>query len=209
MWKSKTRLGVASLGAARQGPAWRVTAVHGVGFKSVGCVMLVAGNQVRCLYELDSDRTLQVGVLYTIEVGQSDDSAMISLVGFEGAFLASRFELISKSSADETIPVKREQLVAKCVEQCLPRVAAAAMCAMKKLQLIIDGAKRITNDTEAAERCEHMPERLAGVELASDWTIELVGVDAVCERVAAGSQFDLEQIEHDVKVKLKQVLREL
>lgn len=167
--------------------------------------MFQSGDRIRCLDELDS--VLALGGTYEVEVGQSDGSAMISLVGYEGAFLASRFELVSKSSADETIPVKREQLVAKCVDQCLPRVAAAAKCAMKKLQLIINGVNRLTNESEVAERCEHMPERLAGVELASDWTIELVGVDAVCERVTAGSQFDLEQIEHDVKVKLKQVIR--
>lgn len=169
--------------------------------------MFVSGDLIRCLDELDSVLTL--GGVYEVEVGQSDGSAMISLVGYEGAFLASRFELVNKSSADETIPVKREQLVAKCVDQCMPRVAAAAMCAIKKLQLIIDGVKRITDEADVAERCEHMPERLAGVDLASDWTIELIGVDAVCERVSAGSPFDLEQIEHDVKVKLKQVIRDI
>lgn len=172
--------------------------------------MLVAGNQVRCLYELDSDRTLQVGVLYTIEVGQSEDSAMVSIVGIEGAFLASRFELAGKDAVPaDSLTSEREQLIAKCVDQCLPRVAAAAMCAMKKLQLIIDGVKRITNEAEVAERCEHMPERFTGVELASDWTIELVGVDAVCERLANASPFDLEQLGHDVKIKLKQIVREL
>jgi hypothetical protein len=103
----------------------------------------------------------------------------------------------------------REQLVQKCVDACLPRIAAAAFNAMLKLNLIIEGSAKFTVDAEVADRQEHMSERVAGIALATDSTVELIGVDVVCERIASGTPFDVEQLTHDAKVKLKQIVREL
>jgi len=171
--------------------------------------MLKSGDQVRCLDAINSNRTLELGAVYTVDVGQVDDGAMISVIGIEGSFLASRFELADRSETVDSIFNKRELLIAKCVDECMSRVAAAAMCAIKKLHIIMDGAKRFTTTSEIIERSEHLCERLVGVELATDWTLAMLDVDAICERVTRGSSFDIEQIEHDVKVKLKQIFREL
>lgn len=103
----------------------------------------------------------------------------------------------------------REQLVQKCVDACLPRIAAAASNAIRRLHLIIDGTAKFTVAAEVAERQEHMSERVAGIALATDSTVELIGVDVVCERMASGTPFDVEQLTHDAKVKLKQIVREL
>ena len=150
------------------------------------------------------------GANYIVEVGQVDGGTMISLVGYEGAFLASRFELNSSSANDMAeVAQNREQLVQKCVDACLPRIAAAARNAIRKLHLIVDGAAMFTTAAEVAERQEHMSERVAGIEWATDWTVDLIGVDIVCEREASGTPFDVEQLTHDAKLKLKQIVREL
>lgn len=170
-------------------------------------MMFKSGDCVRCL-----DATgypLTTGANYLVEVGQVDGGSMISLVGYEGAFLASRFELVDSSSNMAEVEENREQLIKKCVDACLPRIAAAAGNAIRKLHLIIDGAAKFTTATEVAERQEHMSERVAGVHWATEWTVDLLGVDVVCERMASGTPFDVEQLTHDAKVKLRQIVREL
>ena len=169
--------------------------------------MLKSGDCIRCLDS--TGYPLTSGANYLVEVGNdASGGAMISLVGYEGAFLASRFELADSSNMAE-VAQNREQLVQKCVDACLPRIAAAAHNAIRKLHLIVDGAAKFTTAAEVAERKEHMSERVAGVEWAVDWTVDLIGVDIVCERMASGTPFDVEQLTHDAKVKLKQIVREL
>lgn len=169
--------------------------------------MFKSGDCIRCLDS--TGYPLTSGANYLVDVGQVDGGAMISLVGYEGAFLASRFELAGSSSNMAEVAQNREQLVQKCVEACLPRITAAARNAICKLQLIVDGAAKLTLAAEVAERQEHMSERMAGVEWAVDWTVDLIGLDIVCERMASGTPFDIEQLTHDAKVKLKQIVREL
>ena len=140
--------------------------------------MFKSGDCIRCLDS--TGYPLTSGANYLVEVGQVDGCAMISLVGYEGAFLASRFELAGSSNDMAEVAQNREQLVQKCVDACLPRIAAAAGNAIRKLHLIVDGAAKFTTAAEVAERQEHMTERVAGVHWAVDWTVDLIGVDVVC-----------------------------
>jgi hypothetical protein len=84
--------------------------------------VLQSGDRVRCIDNADS--CLLRGIVYTVGVGQLDDGSIVSLVGFEGAFLAGRFELATE--VDERVqPAKpgadfSEVIVWKLAEETQP-----------------------------------------------------------------------------------------
>ena len=170
--------------------------------------MLVSGDRIRCLDELDSALTL--GGTYQVEVGQSDGSAMISLVGYEGAFLASRFELVESSEPvdAEDIAKRREAAIKACVNESLTRAGGAALNVAKRAHALVGALEKHGIDgCDMAERSSRLPERMHGSRLAIDSIVDELGLAGIVDRNAGC--FDQEQLLFDVKAKVTQTLREL
>jgi hypothetical protein len=166
--------------------------------------MLKAGDCVRCL---DSNGyPLTSGANYLVDVGQVDDGAMISLVGYEGAFLASRFELASEPCED--IAVRRKAAIDASVKECLARAGGAAMCIANRAHVLVAALRShgIVNDV-MLERSEHLPERMHGSRLAIESIVDVLGLCAIVERNAGG--FDEEQLRFDVRNIVTKTLREI
>jgi hypothetical protein len=170
--------------------------------------MLRNGDRVRCLDELDSILTL--GAVYTVQVGQIDDGLMISLEGFEGAFSAARFELVESidAAAVKDIAKRREASIKACVNESLTRAGGAAMNVVKRAHALVAALRNHGIDNfEMLERSERLPERTYGAILAVESIVDELGLAGIVDRNAGC--FDREQLEHDVKNKVTQVLREL
>ena len=170
--------------------------------------MLKSGDRVRCLDELDSILTL--GAVYTVQVGQIDDGLMISLEGFEGAFSAARFELVESIdvAAVEDIVKRREAAIKSCVIESLTRAGGAALNVAKRAHALVGALEKHGIDgCDMAERSSRLPERMHGSRLAIDSIVDELGLAGIVERNAGC--FDQEKLEHDVKIKVTQTLREL
>lgn len=166
------------------------------------------GDCVRCLdatgYPLTS------GANYLVDVGQVDGGAMISLVGYEGAFLASRFELVQSSEPVdvEAIAKRREAAIKACVIESLTRAGGAALNVAKRAHALVGALEKHGIDgCDMAERAVRLPERMYGSALAIHLIVDDLGLAGIVDRNAGC--FDQEQLLFDVKKQVTQTLREL
>jgi hypothetical protein len=170
--------------------------------------MFKSGDCIRCLdatgYPLSS------GANYLVSVGQVDGGAMISIVGYEGAFLASRFELVQSSEPVdvEAITKRREAAIKACVIESLTRAGGAALNVAKRAHALVGALeKHCIDGCDMAERSSRLLERMHGSRVCIDMIVDDLGLAGIVDRNAGC--FDQEQLLFDVKNKVTQVLREL
>lgn len=106
------------------------------------------------------------------------------------------------------LATKRDELISAGVDRCLARAGGIARCTIARAHVILAGlAARNIDAGEIAERGEHMPERLAGLELNEDAIVSACGIETVASELHG--EFDLEQFQFDLSFQVRQAIRNL